>query len=105
MTVKLVHTSGLYSVEQTTSYYTVDRIVERWRKVYGKKFFECNVEIEGDKAKPKMKVFDSVSGEYYDNIKQAAFESGFHYWAVKAHLAEDIQFKHNYRFFWKEEPK
>ena len=104
MLVRLIHPRlGIVAQDSVRAGFNKEKIVTAWQKRYGQKFFECSVEEDEVAVPKKMVIYDNVTHDYYETIKEAAYESGFSYNQVTCHLKRTLSPVFNrYRFFWKE---
>ena len=71
--IKLIHpTLGLCTQQVVTPKCTVDKIIEQWKKKYGRMYLQCETKIEG-KVKSKNKAVQDIrTGEIYESVNHAA---------------------------------
>ena len=84
--------------------YEINLIVDRWRKMIGKKFIDCDIfqypnitkkNLRGNKI---IKILHIETGEYFNTITKASKKTRISFYDINHELNNDIVQGYKYRF-------
>jgi hypothetical protein len=82
----------------------INYIIDRWKKMIGKKFFECNLLKYPDTSKKMLadnkisKILYIKTGEYFTTMTEASNKTGISMYHIKHELRLDAVPGHKYNF-------
>ncbi len=86
VTLKLIHPRlGVCAVAVSSFPAMEEEIKQEWRYRYGKKYFECTIEAEGEYTGFCKAVVDIVTWKKYGSIKECSEKTGYHTTTIRVH--------------------
>lgn len=90
--IRLIHPEfGLVAEQRIYGNYTKEGTISLWKNLYGRKFNECQVEMDVPENSPKDKrgeqrrVVNLKTGDVYESMKEASEKMGYSHQTLSNH--------------------